>query len=359
MIGRPFPPYVLRECDRHGRVRLYFRRGKGKRIALPDPRDREAFDRAYASALADVAPAPRNAASGTLEWLILRYKESGKFAALRPSTRRMRDNILKRVIARSGHVPFVDVRRRHVVEAMDSLKPHAANNFRKVMSQVFSWAVSIELVDTNPVAGVPAIRIKSDGFHTWTVAEVEQFRRRWPLGTRARLAMDLLLYTGLRRADVIVVGLQHISDGELSIRTQKTGMRVHLTIYDDLQASIDACRGGNLTLLTTTRNTTFSSPASFGNWFRKACIAANVPGRAHGLRKAGATIAADRGATVHMLMAMYGWTRAAQAEVYTRAADRRRLAAMAGARIANEFAPNPNPDDPNRAKKHTNTRGYK
>lgn len=355
MTGRPFPPYVLRERDRHGRMRFYFRRGKGKRIALPDPRDREAFDRAYAAALADVAPIPRRAAGGTLEWLILRYKESGRFAALRPSTRRMRDNILKRVIASAGHVPFAEVRRRHVVEAMDSLKPHAANNFRKVLSQLFSWAMSAEYLDRNPVDGVTARRIDSDGFHTWTVGEVEQFWRRWPLGTRERLAIDLLLFTGLRRADVMVVGRQHVAAGEITFRTAKTGATVQIRLDELLAKSIDAAPTGDLAFLTTSRGQPFASPAAFGNWFRKACVAAGVPGRAHGLRKAGATIAANDGATVHELMAMFGWKRAAQAEVYTRAADRRRLAAMAGARIANGFAPNLNPDAPHRAKNKTKT----
>jgi hypothetical protein len=44
------------------------------------------------------------------------------------------------------------------------------------------------------------------------------------------------------------------------------------------------------------------------------------------LRKAGATIAANNGATAHQLMAMFGWSTLKMAEVYTRGADQELLA---------------------------------
>lgn len=48
----------------------------------------------------------------------------------------------------------------------------------------------------------------------------------------------------------------------------------------------------------------------------------------HGLRKAGATIAADNdnGATGSQLMAIFGWTTKKQTTLYTKKADRKRLA---------------------------------
>src|SRR5262249_56640152 len=65
---------------------------------------------------------------------------------------------------------------------------------------------------------------------------------------------------------------------------------------------------------------------SFGNWFRDACRKASCPGSAHGLRKAGATRAAERGASERQLMAIFGWSTAKMAAHYTRSADRKRLA---------------------------------
>jgi hypothetical protein len=47
------------------------------------------------------------------------------------------------------------------------------------------------------------------------------------------------------------------------------------------------------------------------------------------LKKAGATIAAESGATTRQLMAMFDWTTESMAEVDTRAAEKKRLAGQA------------------------------
>jgi integrase len=147
----------------------------------------------------------------------------------------------------------------------------------------------------------------------------------------------MLLFTGLRRSDVILVGRQHVKNGTLSIRTQKTGVTVYIPVFQALMASFLATPTGDLTFLTNYRGEPFRNPDHFGEWFvrqvRAAGLAAGLS--AHGLRKAGATIAADNGATVHELMAMYGWVRESQALVYTKEADRKRLARAAAERIAN------------------------
>ena len=341
-MPRPLPPYVLTERDRHGKVRFYFRKGKGKRQRLPAPSD-PAFHSAYAKCLQNAPRKPVEAPSGSLAWLVARYKESAHWATLKPSTRRMRDNILKGACKTAGTVPFRAITRKHINEAIDRRKPHAGNTFRKVMGQMFAWALSVELVEVNPCAGANSHAIKSDGFHTWTVAEVERFTTRWPIGTREHLALSLMLFTGLRRSDVFRLGRQHISANLISIKTEKTGETVHIPLFPALAEAIEAAPTGDLAFLVTVSGLPFSSAASFGNWFSAACRAAGVPGRAHGLRKAGATIAAESGATAHELMAMFGWRKLDQAEVYTRAADRKRLAAVTAERINNRFAPHPTP----------------
>ena len=76
---------------------------------------------------------------------------------------------------------------------------------------------------------------------------------------------------------------------------------------------------------------------SFGNLFRKACREAGLQNRsAHGLRKAAATRAANAGATVAQLEAIFGWNGGTMASLYTRAADRRRLALEAMSLLSNE-----------------------
>jgi integrase len=57
---------------------------------------------------------------------------------------------------------------------------------------------------------------------------------------------------------------------------------------------------------------------SFGNEFRDACREAGVPGSAHGLRKLGATRAADNGVTETESEATFGWTGGHMASLYRR-----------------------------------------
>ncbi|WP_245269584.1 tyrosine-type recombinase/integrase [Allorhizobium undicola] len=344
MDAMPRRPFLSHEVTRHGRRVWYFKRN-GKRTRMPDEYGTPEFNAAYEAALSGTAarPAPAKPQSGTLKWLVEQYKRSAVFAALAPSTRIMRDNILKQALAdpKTANAQFINVERSHIKKGMDkrAATPNAANNFLKTMSHLFRWAVEAGHLDVNPVLGVSKISVKTDGFHTWTVGHVEQFRAYHQSGTRARLAIDIMLFLGLRRSDAVRVGRQHMKDGVISIKTQKTGEWVYLPVFRQLQESIDAAPTGDLAFLTTERGQPFASAASFGNWFAKQCKAAGLPDecRAHGLRKAGATIAADEGATAHELMAMFGWARLDMAEMYTREADKKRLAKGASERLANRL----------------------
>lgn len=356
-MPRKLPKHVTRIRRENGAVSFYFRRGHGAYVRLPAPTDPD-FERAYAAALAGTSlPPPTTASPHTLLWLVEAYKRSAHWAQLKPSTRRMRDNILKRVVSENGHVPYGAITKKHINEGIDKRKPHAGNTFRKVMSQLFAWAVSVEKLKVNPADQATRRKIKSKGFHSWTPDEVQRFYKKWPVGTRERLAMDLALFTGLRRSDLFRVGRQHVKDGVISIHTQKTDTLAQIPIFGNLRASIEAAPVGDLVFLVTTHGEPFRSAASFGNWFGKACRAAGVPGRAHGLRKAGATIAADAGASAHELMAMFTWSRLAEAELYTEAANRKRLAHATAERIEANFPYMGSPDVGKSTKNLMKTKG--
>jgi integrase len=331
---RRLPPFVLRERTRHGKAVYYFRRGKGPRTRLPDLGAPD-FEEAYQAALAGQPRHRERETGGTLAWLIVRYKQSAHFASLKASTRKRRDAIMQNVAKAAGDIPYRAVTKRHIMEGIDRRSPSSGIAFLIAMTQLYKWAMSVEMIEVNPCAGVQRPRFNSEGHHVWTVAEVEKFKSIWPVGTRERLAMDLLLFTGLRRSDIFRIGRQHVNGGVLSIRTEKTGKAVHVPIWQELRQSIDATPTGDLAFLTTSHGKPFTSANSFGIWFGEACRQAGVPGRAHGLRKAGATIAADNGASAHELMSMFGWSRLSMAETYTRQANEKRLASSASERIAN------------------------
>jgi integrase len=344
MDDMPRKSFLSHEKTRHGRMVWYFKRN-GKRIRLPDVYGSDEFNAAYEKALTGSSSAPEKpkSKSGSLKWLVDQYKRSAAFAELAPATRRARDNILKQILKepKNADGPFADLSKAKIKAGLDkrAATPNAANNFLKTMSHLFKWAVEAEHVDVNPCIGVSKVNVKSDGFHTWTVEQVERYRTHHKLGTKPRLAIDILLFLGLRRGDAVVVGRQHMKDGVISLRTEKTKQWVYLPVFKQLMESIEATPTGDLAFLTTEKGKPFSSGASFGNWFAKQCKAAGLPDecRAHGLRKAGATIAADEGATAHELMAMFGWSRLAMAEVYTKEADKKKLARSASERLSNRM----------------------
>ena len=141
--------------------------------------------------------------------------------------------------------------------------------------------------------------------------------------------LEMLLGTGLRISDIAVLGRQHIRNGEITIKTQKTSTIVTLPITRELQAAIDSMEADNLTLLRTESGKAFTVKG-LGQWFRDRCDEAGVKQKsAHGLRKFAATALADFGASEHMLMAVFGWKDPKEAAVYTREANRKRLARAA------------------------------
>jgi integrase len=105
--------------------------------------------------------------------------------------------------------------------------------------------------------------------------------------------------------------------------------RLTLPILATLQTIIDASPCGELTFLVNDLGRPFTD-GGFGNKFRQWCDEAGLEHcSAHGLRKAGATIAAENGASSRQLMAIFGWDSIKMAEHYSRAADQERLAESA------------------------------
>lgn len=343
-MPKPRPPHLHREETRHGAHVWYVRRGHGPRIRLKADYDTPEFWTQYRAALEGVPPPSKLPKTNSLKWAIDRYRNSSAWAALSLTTRRARENIFKQVIKTAGDEPLREITGETIRAGRErrSATPHSANAFLKAMRGFFAWAVEEKHVAVDPTHGVKLLAGPNDenGFHTWTQEELDRFEARWPIGTRERLAFDLLLYTGLRRGDAVRVGVQHVRDGVITIRTEKhrkgkAGELITIPILEPLAASIAATKTGDLTYLVTAEGRPWVKE-SFGNWFRDACRAAKCPGAAHGLRKAGATRAAERGASERQLMAIFGWSTGKMAQLYTRAADRSRLARDAAALLLPE-----------------------
>lgn len=344
--------YVYREVDRHGKVRHYFRAGgRGKRIPIPDPSSPDFAKRylelmenpvAGSPPISATAGRPTKAKAGTFRALCILYYASPEFTRLSKRTQRVRKLILESCFAEpisQGASDFfsefpVDRLTSKAIRVLRDRKaefPEAANGRVKAIRQVFKWAVAAEEADRNPAKDVPYIHTASEGFHSWSVEEVSAFRNHYAVGSKERLALALLLYTGQRRSDVVKFGPQHVKDGWLSFTQMKNKGRkpvtLSLPILPELHAAIGATPIGDLAFLVTEFGKPFTS-GGFGNWMRKRCDQAGLPHcSAHGLRKAGAAIAAENGATERQLMAIYGWSTMKEAARYTKAARQKVLAA--------------------------------
>ena len=313
-------PYVQTYRDRHGRVRHYLRRPGAPRLALPGEPGSVEFMAAYHAE--PVAKTERNAA-GTVNALAIAYYSSAEFSTLAAMTKRTYRNIVEKFRAANGDKPFGDLRPesvRHMV-AKRAGTPATANALLKMLRIMARFAIAEGWLKDDPTAGVKRIRSKSEGFATWSEADIAQFEARWPLGTRQRLAMALLLYTGQRRSDVIGMGRQHVRAGRIAVRQQKTGERLAVMIHPRLHEALDATSSDHLTFLTTDAGAPFTS-AGFGNWFHDAVAAAGLSGiAAHGLRKAAARRLAEAGCTANQIAAITGHRSLREVERYTRAAD--------------------------------------
>lgn len=337
-MPRPRPPHLHHERTRHGALVWYVRVGKGARVRIRADYGSPEFDAEYRAAIAGspTRPKPRGP-SGSLEWLIGRYRDSAAWAGLAIATRRKYGLIFAGIVATSGARPYAEISRADIVATRDKRRetPFQANNTLKALSGLFRWAVEAELMAENPVSGVRRMPVKTEGFQPWTAEDCAAFEAHWALGTRERLAYAILRYSGLRRGDAAKLGRQHVRDGVIRVTTGKTGAAVTLPVHPMLRAALEAAEFTGMTFIPPARGTNRPmTDAGFGNWFSKAARAAGIAKSAHGLRKTLATDLAERGGSEMELDAALGWTDGgATARIYTRAANRARLAAQGMAKL--------------------------
>ena len=252
------PRYINAYIDHTGKPRYYFRRAGFKSVKLPGTPWSPEFMQAYeiASAGQPAAIGAARVLPGSMHALAISYYGSPQFAEMRPSSQRVRRNIIERFCRetdanglRNGDKRAALLQRDHIIRFMAAraAQPESANGLRKALRALMQHSVDIGLRTDDPTRDVKAIRVKSDGYHSWTEEEIAQFEARHPIGSRPRLALALLLYTGQRRSDVVRMGRQHIRDGRLHIRQDKTGIELAIRMHSDLQAIIAESIVGQLT----------------------------------------------------------------------------------------------------------------
>lgn len=341
-LRQKLPKHVHGFTDRNGTARYYLRRPGFKGVPLPGLPRSPTFMAAYEAAMSS-EPSPigiDRVKPGSLRAVAAGYFRTSTYLALTPASRQMYRNRIDALCQQKdslgvalGDKSAAKLERKHIVALMQTKadKPAAANELRKILRALMQHAVETGIRDNDPTRDVKPVKIRSDGFHSWTDEEIAQFEAHHPIGTKARLALALLINTGQRRSDVIRMGRQHVRDGFVTVLQQKTGAKLEIPVTDDLAAIIAATPSDNLTFLTTDRGNRPYSPKGFTDWFGKQSDAAGLLPRCtpHGLRKAAARQLAEAGCSPHEIASITGHVSLREVERYTKAVNQKRLASQA------------------------------
>jgi integrase len=343
----------LRHCvydpDPRGNPRYYVRLEGRKKIRIrerfedPNGEITKEFMAAYWTALDTLrGAAPEKIVppkEDTFDWLVDQYFRSEKFQKFDPATQRDKRSVLKRFLGTAGPLPYKKFRRQDVEASQIKRRetPGAADKLVKVLRALFNWAISKNLITTNPATAIEKLNGASDGFHTWTAEEVERYREHHKLGTKPRLALEIMLNVGARISDAARIGRQNESDGWLKFTAKKNRnhhpVTIEVPITATLRAALGVTKTGDLTYLVTEYDRPFSIDG-LGNRMREWCDAASLfHCSAHGLRKAAAVTLAENEATAPELCAIFGWSKLETAEIYIRRAQKKKMAGNAFARL--------------------------
>ena len=341
------PSNVTSFVDRHGKRRYRWRhKGSGGYFQHHpnSPEGKAELEAFIAATPAD--PAQRHT-PGTVAWALARYLSSPAFLGQKSTqTEQTARLILDKFVTENkiGKDRVADFRFDHIeailMKAARPWKddngrkrggPSAAGNLRGELKPFFDYAIKLlALKQPNPVDQAATIAVPKGGFHTWTEGEIAQFRAKHQLGTKARLALEIFLWTAQRRGDASTFGRRHIVNGRIEFTASKTDKAMWLPMAPQLAEAIEAMKvTGTETFLVTDFGKPFSR-AGLGNKMRQWCDEAGLPHcSAHGLRKATTRRAAELGATDRELMGIGGWTTSKQVGVYTAAVEQKRMAEQA------------------------------
>ena len=310
--------------DRHGKRRWRYQ-VKGFRAELGTEYGSDDFIRRYEAAVnhKKVGAGSQRTSPGTFNALVASWYRSPDFLNLADVTKAVYRNAAEKLRERYGHCRVSTIKRRNILDMMADKAdtPNAANFTLRMMRQTLAHAVDLEWRPDNPAHGIKRYSIDIEGFHSWSEDEIERFYAAHPAGTLAQTAMTLMLYTGAARGDACRLGWGNITDGRLTYRRGKTGIRVDMPVHDDLAAVLATLPRDAFTFLQT-RAGRSRSPNGLGNLMREWCDEAGLQDcTAHGLRKAVATRLAQAGATPHQIQSITGHKTLSEVERYTRAVE--------------------------------------
>jgi integrase len=349
MIARALPKYCSWNTDRHGRKRVRFRKGFYSTYLSGVPYSDDFMQRYHAALDGNARQLQEfkedRVEPGTIDAVIVNFYRSTDFLKLKHTTQRVRRNVLEKFRVLHGKKRVALLTAAHLKAIIGDMadRPEAANNLLKVLRVLLRHAIDMALIHDNPARNVRKFVVNSEGYHSWTEDEVAAFEARHLPGSKAHLALSLMLYTGQRRSDIVRMGWQHISGDTLAVVQDKTRGFLRIPFHPKLASAIGKISRLNMTFLLTEAGAPFSA-AGFGNWFRERCNEAGLQHcSAHGLRKACATRLANAGCTTEQIKSITGHKTLSEVARYTKAADQERNAKQALANLLRSESEHPCP----------------
>ncbi len=356
--ARFLPQYVTMFRDRHGKKRYRYRRAGYVGGYFKAELGTEEFRAEYAAFEAtklERDPVASKWAPGSVGDLVTRYVSVATRLGPSLTTQGKVRAIVDKFREQHGHRFAADFTFQHIDviiarkmerKTIPGKRPEggieAARKLRKELVRLFDFAEKIGMrpAGSNPVRHSEKVRVaageKSKGYHTWTEDEIEQYRAKHKLGTNARLAMELMLWTGQRRVDAIRIGPADILNGRVAVQQTKTGKGLRLSLAPQLLEAINAvpAKAGAQSFLINDWGKPFTN-AGFGNKMRQWCDEARLKHcTAHGLRKAMMRRMAELDMANRTLKSVSGHSRDEEVSTYTEAANQARLADEAIALVA-------------------------
>lgn len=332
------------------RIRVRVEGSPNRKIVLSVGLDNPQFSEHYHAARAGQKVSPKTetaAVPRSLDWLKDKYlAHLDRMVAAdlaSPATLRQRRSLLTRMCGhetdagdRYGEMAL-DAPQSAFVRLRDSMArtPAEADNMMKAARSMYVWACESGFASANPAVGVAKIHRSKGGARPWTGADLLRFREAHPPGTMAHLALTLHMFTACRSSDAIWLGREQevTRDGVrwLEFQPRKKGSAfVQIPMMPQLRSAIAAVGRIGPSYVLSEHGKPYRNPESYRTRFRRWCDDAGLKERSsHGVRKALSELLAEAGASEHQIMSVMSHTQPSTSAIYTRRADRARMAAQA------------------------------
>lgn len=256
------------------------------------------------------------------------YLASTDFKRLSDKSKKDYGNYLSIISKKFGQNPIKAFSRKVALAWRDSMAatPAKANYAMAVLRRLMSFAIDRGYIETNPALNPRKMAVGT--YLPWPDEAIEAFLAIAP--PYMRLAMQLGIYTGQRRGDIIRMTWGALKEGGIELVQQKTKRFLHIPLHTALQAQLEGVERGGATIITNGAGKPFLDDAFSKEW-RRLSNQAGIDSRLvfHGLRKNATIRLLEAGCTTAQVKSITGHVTDEMVNHYSQKIDQKNLAKQA------------------------------